>query len=922
MRIITSCCLFFILLICCQANKIKAQTPDTTTLTSNASMIKVTGDYRGVRITDLLLILQKRYNVRFYFDPALVPNYEVFLQFRQRPFFDVMQDILDGTNLTCAQLKPGILLIAPKTNLSRQYADAILQAWENGDMSWPSRQAFKELSLSFGSTNNSNAKNLVFKGIISDLDTGEPITGATLLDTKTQKGTDTDLAGRFELSLPAGEHNLDIQYIGYQPIKLKLSLYESAQTALEMEQLAFNLEEVVIKAKTDNSNVRTTQIGVENLAIKSIKELPTLLGEADVIRSLETLPGVSTVGEGAAGFNVRGGNIDQNLIIQDGAPIFNTAHALGFFSAFNPDVINGISLYKGSIPAQYGGRLSSVLEVRIKDGDYQKTMASGGVGLAYSRLAIEGPIFRNQTSFLLGGRFSYSNWMLRLIRNPQVKYSAISFYDITGKISHRINEKHLLSLSGFWSSDGFQYSNEFGYDWETRSSTFSWNYLITEKISSAFKAIRGEYSSALFEPSGDDAFRLSNSLKYQLLKENIFFQPNEDYQINVGAEWTRYQTDPERLNPENDNSVVVSQQVPKDNGYEWAAYANAEINLSERWALSAGLRFSQFQQTGARSVFLYDPAFLKESGNIIDTLRFGKGKPIQAYAGWEPRVALKYQIGPDNALKAGYNRLRQYIHLVSNTAASTPVDLWQVSTLHIPPQAAHSFSLGYFHNFQKNLWQLSIEGYYKILENLIVYKDLPRLLLNESIETELLAGDGKAYGVELSVRKTSGKWSGQLAYTFSRSLQRSAGKFPTEIINQGEWFPSNFDQPHQINLSLKRQVNPTQSFSINFAYKSGRPFTIPTANYLIGGVVVSQYSPRNEGRIPAYHRVDFAFNVDKTGVKEKGLRNSFTFSVYNVYSRKNAFSVFYQRNERNQQEVYRLAIIGTALPAFTWNFIF
>lgn len=889
----------------------------------NLGAVRVNGDYRGVRLTELLSILQGRYQMKFYFDPSLVPDYEVFVQFNQKPFFQAMESILDGTNLAAAQIQPGMVLIAPKNNLSREYAEQLVKAWESGEMAFPTRKTVVEQTLKFGDPHpRTTGEPLTFKGIVLDAFTGDPIVGATLLDLVSQRGTDTDANGQFELPLPPGEHQIIVQYIGYQSIKLKLSLYDNANTRLELEQLALKLDEVIIRAKADDSNVRATQIGVENLAIKSIKELPTALGEADVVRALETLPGVSTVGEGAAGFNVRGGNIDQNLIVQDGAPIFNSAHALGFFSAFNPDVVSGVSLFKGSIPAQYGGRLSSVLDVRIKDGDFQNYQATGGIGLAYSRLAVEGPIFKNRTSFVLGSRFSYSDWMLQLVRDDNIKNSSVSFYDLTGKLSQRIGDKHFLSLSGFQSSDFFRYAREFGYEWQTRTFTFGWNYLHSDKISSSFKAVSGDYDSELFEPSGDAASRLNNGLKYYVIKENIFYQPSQNYQFNIGAEWTRYEAKPESSGPYNETSSAISQTVLKDLGDETALYANAEMTLSPRFSLSAGLRYSYFRHLGPRSVYLYNENEPRRPNNQIDTLNFGAGESIQNYNGWEPRIALKYELGANSSLKLGYNRLWQYIHLISNTSASTPVDFWQVSTLNISPQSAHSFSLGYFQNFNRNLWQMAIEVYYKDMQNLLTYKELPKLLLNEQLETELLSAEGQAYGFEFSIRKTSGKWSGLLSYAFSRSLLRTPDAFPSEIVNEGEWFPSNFDQPHQVNLVLKRQTNPIHSFTFNFTYKSGRPFTIPTSNYSVSGIVVSHYSPRNEGRIPAYHRLDFSYNVDKTAAKEKGFRSSFTFSLYNLYARKNAFSVYYKRNERNQQTAYRLAILGTALPAFTWNFIF
>lgn len=915
---------FILLLSFATLQPLEAQNNDTLPAAAqDLGALRITGDYRGVRMTELLTILQGRFQMQFYFDPSLLPDYEIFVQFSQKPFFEAMAIILEGTGLVCAPARTGLALIVPKSELNRVYANQLIEAWESGKMKFPDQQVVLEQTLTFGSANKkSKANSLVFKGLLLDAFTKEPIIGATLFDAATQRGTDTDTDGRFELLLPPGEHQLRIQYVGYQRIDLQLFLYENADTRLILEPMAFRLNEVVIRAKADDSKIRSTQIGVENLTIQSIKELPTALGEADVVRSLETLPGVSTVGEGAAGFNVRGGSIDQNLILQDGAPIFNSAHALGFFSAFNPDVISDVTLFKGSVPAQYGGRLSSVLNVRIKDGDFQNYHATGGIGLAYSRLAVEGPIVRNRTSFIVGSRFSYADWMLGLVRDENISRSSVKFYDLTAKISHRIGERHFLSLSGFQSTDFLRYAKEFGYEWQTQTLTLGWNFLLSEKLSASFKAVSGDYSSALFEPSGSGASNLSNGLQYYLLRENIFYQPSAASQFNAGIEWTRYAAKPETLEPYHNESSIIPQTIHKDIGDETALYANAEISLSARFALSLGIRYAYYRQLGPREVYTYDETVPRQPNTRTDTLRYNTGEVAESYAGWEPRIALKYELGTNSSVKLGYNRLRQYIHLISNSAAATPVDVWQVSTVHIPPQAAHNFSLGYFHNLKQNLWQVAVEAYYKQMENLLTYKELPQLLLNEQIETELLSAEGQAYGLEFSIRKTSGKWSGLLAYTFSRSWLRTPDAFSSETVNNGNWFPANFDQPHQVNLILKRQTNPLQSFTIAFAYKSGRPFTIPTSNYAVSGIVISHYSPRNEGRIPAYHRLDFSYNMDKTAAQEKGFRSSFTFSVYNLYARRNPFSVYYQRNERNQQAVYRLAILGTALPALSWNFVF
>jgi len=920
------CCM--ILLCALLQNVLPAQVSDTIPPAPDSAVsiddAVVNGDYRGISLVDLLSIWQERFGVKFYFDPEIVPQYKVYIQFKDDRFYPALRKALEGNNLAFSLLSKTTIVIAPRQSLNKEYAMNIAAEWEAGRYTWPDRNLATEISLSFGSTSASalSAKTYQFRGRLYDEQTEEPVIGATLLVQALERGAATDADGRFDLALPPGKHQVLVQSVGYRNLTINLEIFKDGQADIALAQFVMSLDEVIVSAKYADANVRNTQIGVENLSVKTIRELPSLLGEPDLIKGLETLAGVTTVGEGAAGFNVRGGNIDQNLVLQDGAPFYNTAHALGFYSVFNTDIISNVSLYKGAIPAQYGGRTSSVLDVQLREGNFQEVHGSGGIGLAYSRLSIEGPLWRNRISGIAAVRASYSNWMLKVVRQYEIRTSAVNFYDFTAKLSFKLTDRQTLTLTGFQSSDYFRYSKEFGYEWKNQNAALGWNVIFSDRFSSAFRAVVGKYTSSLFEEGGTNASRLGNGLTNISLKQSVFFQANADWEWMAGVEATRYLPQDERLEAYGESSTVAPMSLPKDRGDEWAAFLQTEGKISERLFFSAGLRYSGFIQRGPRSVYTYQEGVPREISTIIDITEYGKNEAIQTYSGLEPRFSIKWQLGPERSIKAGYNLMRQYIHLISNTSAATPVDLWQVSNTHIRPQLAHVYSLGYFHNFQKNLWQVSAEVYYKDLDGIVAYKEIPRLLINEYLETELLSAVGKAYGAEFSVKKTSGRWSGQFAYAWSRSFVQTRDALPTETVNGGAWFPSNFDQPHQINLTLKRQVNPVHAFTVNFTYRTGRPFTTAEAGYSVGGVVISHYSLRNEGRIPDYHRLDISYTVDKTASKEKGYRSNFTFSIYNLYARSNAFSVFYKRNVFNQQQVYRLAVIGTALPAISYNFIF
>lgn len=920
---------YFILLCALLQNVLPAQTtqdtiPPTSGTATSIDDAVVNGDYRGISLVDLLSIWQERFGVKFYFDPEIVPQYKVYIQFKDDRFYPALRKALEGNNLAFSLLSKTTIVIAPRQSLNKEYALKIAAEWEAGRYTWPDRNLATELALSFGSTSATalNAKSYHFRGKLYDEQSEEAIIGATLLVQALERGAATDADGRFDLSLPPGKHQVMVQSVGYRNLTINLEIFKDGQADIALAQFVMSLDEVIVSAKYADANVRNTQIGVENLSVKTIRELPSLLGEPDLIKGLETLAGVTTVGEGAAGFNVRGGNIDQNLVLQDGATFFNTAHALGFYSVFNTDIISNVSLYKGAIPAQYGGRTSSVLDVQLRDGNFQEYHGSGGIGIAYSRLSIEGPLWRNRVSAIAAIRASYSNWMLRIVREYQIKTSAINFYDFTAKLSFKISDRQTLTLTGFQSSDYFRYSQEFGYEWKTQNASLGWNIIFSDRFSSALRVVASKYTSSLFEEAATNGSRLGNGLTNFTARQSVFFQANPDWEWMAGVEATRYQPEDERLDPYGKNSTVAPMSLAKDRGDEWAAFLQTAGKIAERWAFSAGIRYSGFIQRGPRSVYSYQEGVPKEISTIIGVTDYDKKDVIQRYSGLEPRFSIKWQLGPERSIKAGYNLMRQYVHLVSNTAAATPVDLWQVSGRHVRPQIAHVYSLGYFQNFQKNLWQLSAEVYYKDLDGIVSYKEIPKLLLNEYLETELLSAAGKAYGAEFSVKKTSGRWSGQFAYAYSRSLLQTRDAFPSETVNSGAWFPSNFDQPHQINLTLKRQVNPVHAFTVNFTYRTGRPFTTAEAGYSVGGVVISHFSLRNEGRIPDYHRLDISYTVDKSAAKEKGYRSNFTFSIYNIYARRNAFSVFYKRNAFNQQQVYRLAVIGTALPAISYNFIF
>lgn len=765
--------------------------------------------------------------------------------------------------------------------------------------------------------------NIVLRGVVSDPETGEAIGGASVSIEEIDVGTVTNEKGQYGFLFPVGEYTLKVQYLGREPIIKRIKIYDDGVLDFGLQSQAYSLREVVVESTIDDKNVRSAGVGISQLKLKEIRALPTFMGEVDVVKSLLLLPGVSTVGEGASGFNVRGGRIDQNLVQLNGASLYNASHVLGFFSAFNPDVVESFTLYKGSVPAQFGGRASSVLDIFAKNGSFEDYSFKGGLGLISSRIVAQGPIVKDKTSFLIGGRASYSDWVLKLVQQPEIQQSAASFYDLNAIIAHRINIDHQLTFSYYGSNDLFRYAREFGYQYGTQLATLKWNGIFSNQFSSSSFVSFGDYKSRSFAPEGADGFNLDNGIRYYQFKQNFFYVP-DNHTINFGLEANIHRMKPDELSGRGPNSIVTPEVVEKDQSRDLALYINDEYRLSKKASLNLGLRYSIYQQVGADQLFIYDQEQIRSDFTIIDTIAYRRGEVIQTYSGLEPRISLRLQLGESDALKWSYNRIRQYIHLVSNSTAPTPVDIWQVSTPYIPPQIADNWSMGYFRNFNRNVWETSVEVYYKNIKNLIDYKDFPDLLLNDHLETDLISGRGRAYGAELYIRRKAGRWTGWLSYAWSRSEIRISGDNVTDPVNKGRWYPTSYDQPHALTFVGKRQLGKRSYFSFNFTYRTGRPITGLIANYEQNRSPIPHFSERNRYRISDYYRLDISFLIAGEKKPDKRYDSNIALSVYNLLGRRNAFSVFYKRpSERIViPKPFQLSVLGSLFPAVTYNFSF
>jgi len=685
---------------------------------------------------------------------------------------------------------------------------------------------------------------------------------------------------------------------------------------------ALSLKEVTITSNR-SVNVTGTQMGVEKLDIKAIKQVPTVFGEVDVLRVILTLPGVKSVGESSAGFNVRGGSTDQNLILFDEATVYNPTHFFGFFSAFSPDIIQDVKLFKNSIPAKYGGRLSSVLEMNVREGNKKKFEGTAGIGLLTSRLNIEGPIFKDKTSFIIGGRTTYSNWITKLLpKNSAYRRAEASFYDLNVNISHQQNEKNSFYVTGYLSSDRSSLATDTTFQYINRNLSLRWKHIYSEKFYSQITTGLDEYKYDNFSNYQEETdYRLEFSIKQTRFKTNFNYAPNRRMSIEFGTNSILYSNRPGSLRPYNEQSLIVANFLPKEQGIENAVFAEQSYELTPAITLNTGLRYSLYTSLGPSTQHIYAEGLSKSDANIESTQEYGAGKAFNTYQGPEYRLGATFLLNANLSIKAGYNTQRQYIHMMSNATSMSPTDTWKLSDLNIAPQTGEQFSLGIYKNFKSNSIETSVEGYYKNINNFLDYKSGAQLILNHKIEQDVLPTKGKAYGIEFLLKKSVGPLNGWISYTYSKILLKTDDVQGANSINQGKFYPANYDKPHDATLIGNYQFSKRFSVSLNVTYSTGRPITLPVGKYFSNGGQRLLYSQRNQYRIPDYFRSDISLNILGNHKVKQLTHNSWTIGVYNLTNRKNAFSTFFV-SENKVINGYQLSIFGTAIPFVNYNIRF
>jgi len=874
----------------------------------------ITGNFQKTSLEQFFKTIEKEYGINFYYKAEWIKSYVINQDFKEMPLIQVLNLLFDRQPITFKFFQNNSVVIFPKGSDGRNVSGSNEpQVIVIGDPLNEGRYATAKL-----------------KGKILDGKNSEPLAGAIIFHPQTGVGTTTNGSGNYELDLPTGDHTLQVSFMGYEILNQKIKLIENGRGDFDLFEETHNLEEVTITG--DGSKASKAQMSMIKVNSRIMKELPVMMGEADIIKSVIMMPGVQSVGEMSSGFNVRGGNTDQNLVLMDGAPVFNTSHMFGFFSMINPDAVQDVTLFKGGIPASYGERISSIMDVKLKDGNTENIKFYGGIGLINSRFTLEGPFAKKKKStFLVGGRTTYSDWIMRQSKNAQFMNSVAHFYDVNGTLNLVLGENNTLKLMGYASNDVFNLNSNSLYTYGNLIGSANWKANISKKLISNLNLAYSKYDFQLDQKDpnvAEDDYKLITGLEYGSLKYILSWLPNEKHRVNTGFQTIGYKIRPGEIRPAGSQTNVIPEKVANEQSLELGAFIDDDIDLSASTALNIGVRYARFMSLGPTTVLNYDPAQTINSGSVIDSTVFGAWETAKMYHGIEPRLSLKFNLASNGSIRLSYQRIHQFMNQVSNTSVISPADFWKSSDAHIEPLISDQFALGLFKTPQRGLFETSAEVYYKKLQNLLEYKNGAVLVMNHHVEADIINANGYSYGLELFLKKNAGRLNGWVSYTYSRTMRQTDNKFTEDVINGRKYYPSVYDKPHDLSTVMNYQISRRWRFSGNFVLSSGRPVTLPEQKYTFDGRQVVYYSDRNKYRMPPYHRMDASITLDENLRKKRMWKGSWTFSIYNLYGRKNPYSIFYRKDasiqkiNKDQYAIYKLSVIGVPVPSITYNFKF
>ena len=765
-------------------------------------------------------------------------------------------------------------------------------------------------------------------GYIRNGKNGEPLPGAVIYDRNHDVGVVTNLTGYYSIELPVGKQEIQFSYVGFEERIIQVNMISPGELDIELFESTVAIDQVVITSNS-NANVSSTEMSIVRIDAKTLDNIPVLMGEPDIMKSMTLLPGIQSSGDLASGFNVRGGSSDQNLILIDDVPVYNSNHLFGLFSVMDTRMLSNLELYKGGAPARYGGRISSVMDINLKEGNLKQLEGDGGIGLFSSKLTLQGPIIKEKASFIVGGRVTYSDWILKRVPDLDIRNSRANFYDINLKLNYTLNHNNRLSLFGYYSFDRFNLANDNIFEYSNKLGSLKWNHIASEKFTYSFSLFITDYTTLTTEQSNpSNAYKVGTGIQQIGSKFRVLYTIGTKHSLEFGIEANNYLLSPGKRETYDEETVNSKDELDEKHAIELAGYVQDVYDITDRFSVSAGLRYSYFMFLGPAAINQYMENEYVDETSFTGVREYGKGEIIQTYSGLEPRLSLRMNLSTSSSLKLGYSRNLQYLHILSNSTVVMPTDTWTVSDPYIKPAVGDQVMLGYFKNFKGGVYETSAELYYKEVSNVMEFKDGAVLIMNPTIEQDLLSADMQAYGIEFLVRKNYGRLTGWLSYTFSRSFLTTSGASQDQLINRGEKYPSSFDKPHDVSAVLSYKISRRFTFGSSFTYSTGRPTYYPEAYIPVYYNNLVYYSDRNKYRLRDYHRLDVSLTWNTSLKKRKKFYSSWIFSVYNVYGRKNVYSTYYKKNlptamnDYKSYALYELSIIGVPIPSITYNIRF
>jgi hypothetical protein len=898
-------------------------------LPAQTDSVKISYSGSNVAFSKFVDDIEISHQIKFYYDPQWVDSLILSVNFKNLSIGQALNQILQNKNLHYYSDNDGNIIIT-KSNIKTELS----YKWVTGDSSKRSSNYNRANSdniiekytyfdaknkieeISFGVKNSKG--NATLTGYIKDLETGEPLIGANVFIDNSTIGVIADVEGYYRINIKCGTYKIGFKTLGMTTIFKKVNLFSNGNLNINLSKDIVALKEVVI-TESRNNNVKGNQLGFEKLSVKEIKELPYAAGERDILKASLLLPGVQTVGESSAGINVRGGAADQNLFIINNVPIFNTSHMLGMFSVFNADLIKDFELYKSSIPIEYGGRISSVFDIRSKQGNTNGFSMKGGISPVTGRLLFEGPLIHDKSSFIIGIRSTYSNWLLHMVENPDVSHSDIYFNDITANLNYEINENNQLSLFTYYSIDNYTLVSNVNYNYSNIGSSLNWKHIFNKKLYSRTSAVYSNYK--LKETNkflSDYKYIYKHQLKYFEINQSYNYAPVPNHVLKFGFNSILYQINPGAFNPV-DSSNYQEKTFEGEKALESAIYLGDTYDITPKLSVTGGLRFSQYNYLGEKTVFSYFQNEPLSAETVIDSTVYPNFKIIKSYSGLDIRFSSRFLINDNNSIKVGYSHNNQYVFMLTNTISISPTDRWKLCDPFSKPIVGEQYNLGYYRSLNNNNYDVSFEIYYKENKNVSDYKNGADLVHNQYIERDILSGNGRNYGFEFMIKKNVGKFTGWLNYFYSKSEFQFKGNTVEETINRGNYYPSNYDKPHNINIVANYRNARRVSISANFVYSTGRPYTGATFLYSLDNHDIVNYSDRNQLRVPDYYRFDFSLNIDGNLFRKKLAHSFWTVTVYNLTGRRNAYSVFTQVKD-GSIKTYMVSIYSVPVFSVSYNF--